>query len=179
MENFVNKYIISGGPGSGKTTLINALAESGYACSPEVSRRLIIEEVSRHSDCLPWKDISCFSGRVLTEMIIAWKNSSSALTFFDRGIPDIIAYLKIAGLPVPGKYNLALKDHPYQNQVFILPPWKQIYITDTERWQSFEEASAIYDCIKDTYRSFAFELIELPKVPLADRLKFILSFVNK
>ncbi len=178
IKSITGKYIISGGPGAGKTTLIEGLKALGYACSAEVSRRLIIEEVAQNSDCLPWKDIACFSDKVLDEMIVSWHNSSAPLSFFDRGIPDIIAYLKIAELPVPDKFMLALERAPYNRQVFILPPWADIYVNDNERWQSFEEATAIYKSIKATYADLGFAIVELPKVSLEKRLSFIIDFLN-
>lgn len=170
------RYIISGGPGSGKTTLINELDKSGYSCSPEVSRRVIMEEVAAGSDCLPWKDILCFSDKVLTGMQEALElSSSSLLTFFDRGIPDIIAYLRIAGLPVHHQFLEAMKKNPYQSQVFILPPWNNIYVNDPERWQSFEEATTIYHAIRESYSSFGFDLIEVPEGTVADRRAFVIN----
>jgi len=170
------RYIISGGPGSGKTTLIDELKQSGYTCSPEVSRRVIMEEVARGSDCLPWKDIVCFSDQVLLGMQEALELSTfSPLTFFDRGIPDIIAYLRIAGLPVHDKFMEAMKKKPYHLRVFILPPWNAIYINDPERWQSFAEATTIYQAIRESYTSFGFELIEVPEGTVSSRMAFILD----
>ena len=174
MELHKKKYVITGGPGSGKSTLIGGLEKAGYYCSAEISRKVIKAEVARGSDCLPWMDIACFSDKVIAEMTNAWKASEeNNLTFFDRGIPDVIAYLNIAGLPVPESYHSDLFLHPYEKQVFILPPWKDIYVNDSERWQSFEEATAIYHSIRETYTGFGFELIELPKASEAIRIHFI------
>ena len=33
--------VITGGPGTGKTTIINGLLEKGYTCFPEISREII------------------------------------------------------------------------------------------------------------------------------------------
>lgn len=168
------KYIISGGPGAGKTTLINGLRDQGYSCSAEVSRRLIIEEVNSGSDCLPWLDINCFAAKVLQEMIIDWNSVPvDQLTFFDRGIPDIIAYLKFAQKVVPDVFYLNLDRYNYHQMVFMLPPWEDIYVNDEERWQTFEQSETIYCILKNTYIQAGFDLIEVPRTNLADRISFI------
>lgn len=178
MSNLSLKYIISGGPGSGKSTLINGLQEQGYYCSEEVSRKMIIQEKTKGSFCLPWMDVSCFSAKVLQEMIISWNNApADQLTFFDRGIPDIIAYLDVAQIKSTEIYDEALKQHPYHYQVFILPPWEKIYVNDNERWQTYEEAIIINEAIRNTYQTFGFELIDVPKNSVTGRIAFILDFI--
>jgi predicted ATPase len=175
----MERYVITGGPGSGKSTLVAGLEKAGYNCSAEISRKMIKAEVAKGSDCLPWLDISCFSDKVIAEMTTAWKASDgNDVTFFDRGIPDVIAYLKLADLPVADSYLTSLSQHPYHERVFILPPWEDIYVKDSERWQSFEEATAIYHVIKETYISFGFELIELPRVSEAHRIELILQAIQ-
>ncbi|MBB5646366.1 AAA family ATPase [Pedobacter cryoconitis] len=172
------KYIISGGPGSGKTTLINGLQQQGYFCSEEISRKMIIQETAKGSFCLPWIDISCFSAKVLQEMIFAWNQApTAAITFFDRAIPDIIAYLNVAEVPVPEEYYTALALHPYHKQVFIMPPWESIYVNDSERWQTFEEAVIINEAIRKAYTTCGFELIDVPKNSQTERVAFILDFI--
>lgn len=178
MKTGKGKYVITGGPGSGKSTLIDTLEQAGYTCSAEISRKMIKAEVARGSDCLPWADIQCFSDKVIAEMIKAWNgNTGDSLTFFDRGMPDVIAYLHKAGLPVPEIYSSYLSLHPYEKQVFILPPWEEIYINDSERWQDFEEATQIYHVIRETYTACGYDLIEVPRVSEKKRLAFVLSFL--
>jgi len=173
------KYVITGGPGSGKSTLITGLQSRGYRCSEEISRRLIIEEVAKGSDCLPWQNIDCFSYKVLREMIYAWdKESTFSLTFFDRGIPDIIAYLDMAALPVDPLYYEEAGTHPYACKAFILPPWPEIYVNDPERWQSFEEAAAIHLAIRNAYLRCGYELVDVPKLTVTQRVDFILSYLK-
>jgi predicted ATPase len=45
MKSMLNAlfYTITGGPGSGKTSLINELQKRGYRCMAEVARQLIQE----------------------------------------------------------------------------------------------------------------------------------------
>jgi predicted ATPase len=179
MEPHSRRYIITGGPGSGKSTLIAGLERAGYNCSAEISRKMIKAEVAKNTYCLPWLDISCFSDKVIAEMTRDWKaNKGNAVTFFDRGIPDVMAYLKIAGLQVPESYLSDLFLHPYEKEVFILPPWENIYVNDAERWQSFEEATAIYHAIKETYIDLGHHLIELPREAAELRVEFILMNIK-
>jgi predicted ATPase len=98
--------------------------------------------------------------------------------FFDRGIPDIIAYLKASGLSIDEDYTVALKDYPYQKHVFILPPWQEIYVNDAERWQTFEESVVLYEAIKSVYLDLNFRLVEVPKLPLDARLRYIMREVD-
>jgi predicted ATPase len=175
------KYIITGGPGAGKTSLLQALEAAGYNCSEEASRRLITEEVANGSKCLPWINLSCFAAKVLNRMITLYMQTAAHtdITFFDRGIPDIIAYLNAAALPVDNSYYTALQQHPYHPLVFILPPWKAIYINDAERWQTFEEAVLLYESIRETYHALGFTLIEVPEASIGQRKDFILQTIRE
>ena len=174
----MHRYIITGGPGAGKTSLLTTLQGYGYPCSGEVSRVLIMEERSKGSRCLPWLDLNCFAGKALERMINSYHAAEKDLTFFDRGIPDIIAYLRVAGLPVAEKYISALHQYPYQHTVFLLPPWQAIYVQDSARWQTFEEAEAIYRSLGETYRSAGYHIIELPEGTVEQRAQFILGSIR-
>lgn len=174
-----NKHIITGGPGSGKTTLLRALQNEGYNCSEEASRQVIIEEAAKQTNCLPWINLSCFAQKTLERMIELYVLSPSGVTFFDRGIPDIIAYLKLAELHVSDDYFKSLQKYPYHPTAFILPPWKEIYLNDSERWQTFEEAVDIYYSLKETYQSLGFNLIELRKTTVEERMKIVEASIGK
>jgi predicted ATPase len=170
-------FILSGGPGAGKSTLLNALRLAGYHTVDEASRVLIQEQVAQGGRCLPWVDLPCFARLALHRMIADYNQASTqpdcSATFFDRGIPDIIAYLRVAGLPIDAAFYQAVQQYPYQPQVFMAPPWEAIYVNDSERWQTFTEATALHDALVDTYRSLGFTIVPLPLVPVADRVTFI------
>ncbi|MDN3548219.1 AAA family ATPase [Mucilaginibacter aquaedulcis] len=175
----MSKFIITGGPGSGKTKLLEALKSLNYNCSEEASRQLIVQEVKLRSNCLPWIDLSCFADKVLDKMVSSYRATvKSELTFYDRGIPDIIAYLKVAGLPVPDNYYHISQQHPYHKTVFILPPWQEIYVNDTERWQTYPESEQLYWGIAETYESLSYTLVEVPKLSVKERVNFIIDHIN-
>src|SRR3982751_912966 len=128
----MHKFIISGGPGAGKSTLLEALRTTGFYCVDEASRQLIQEQVAVNSQCLPWIDLACFAKLALVRMTAdcgqASAQTNGEMSFFDRGVPDIIAYLQVGGLPVDDSYYQAVQACAYQPLVFMAPPWQAIYM---------------------------------------------------
>ncbi len=175
------KFSISGGPGAGKSTLLKALRVSGFYCSDEVSRQLIQEQVSLNSRCLPWIDLRCFANLALGRMVAEHQRASigTGIAFFDRAIPDIIAYLRVGGLPVDESFYGAVERYSYQQLVFMAPPWEAIYVNDEERWQTFAEATALYQALVDMYQSLGFTIVTLPKVSVAERVAFVLTAIQQ
>lgn len=49
-------FVVTGGPGAGKTCLINELARRGFHTIPASGRAIIREEIVRGGDALPWTD---------------------------------------------------------------------------------------------------------------------------
>ncbi|MBD2768696.1 AAA family ATPase [Hymenobacter sp. BT664] len=170
-------YVISGGPGAGKTTLLAALCRAGFAGAGEVARQLIQEQVAQGSGLVPWQNLAGFAELALARMVAQHEAARrrGGVTFFDRGIPDIIAYLEVAGLPVPPAYLAVAAAHPYQNPVLLAPPWAEIYVNDAERWQTFAEAEALYQALRHTYQRLGSTVLDLPKTTVAARVDFVRS----
>ena len=168
-------YVISGGPGAGKTTLLAALRQAGFAGADEVSRQLIRELVAQGNNLVPWHNLAGFAELALARMAAQHQDATrrGGTTFFDRGLPDIIAYLEVAGLPVPPASYAVVAAHPYQTPVFLLPPWREIYVNDAERWQTFAEAKTLYHALQHTYQRLGFATIELPKTSVTERVEFV------
>jgi len=171
------RYIITGGPGSGKSTLIEALEQRGHRCYPEVSRELIRREAQRPNGVLPWNDLEAFARLAFDEMLRQHDHAHEVgkVCFYDRALPDIFGYLQRSGFDIPEEYLTIHSRCRYERTVFILPPWPEIYINDDERPQSLAEAKALHDAIRTAYGSLGYELIEVPKVPVDERYAFVLE----
>ena len=98
--------------------------------------------------------------------------------FFDRGVPDVLGYLRLIGLPVPVYMSKAAAEFRYNRTVFIAPPWKEIFHPDEERKQDFDEAVRTYESLASTYREYDYELVELPRVSLEERVQFVLQTIS-
>ena len=99
------------------------------------------------------------------------------ISFFDRGIPDVLAYMDFFDQSYGEDFIQACKDHPYDS-VFIVPPWREIYVSDNERLESFEEAEKIHDALMKTYTSFGYDPILVPKDPIDKRVSFVLDQIK-
>jgi predicted ATPase len=167
--------VITGGPGSGKTTLIKALAEAGYCTVAEAGRLIIREQMAAGGGALPWADRAAFAGAMLAHDIEAYRNSSNATgpVFFDRGIPDVIGYLTLTGLPIPTTMHEAALRHRYHRRVFIAPPWPEIFTQDAERRQTLKEAERTYAAMTRIYSRYGYDLVELPRTGVVARAAFV------
>jgi predicted ATPase len=165
--------IITGGPGMGKTTLIAALQGQGYMTVPESGREIIREQVAVGGDALPWANRQEFAREMFRRDLTRFLQLpvQAGRVFFDRGFPDTIGYLELCGLDVPAEMPEAAMRYRYHTQVFLTPPWEEIYRQDAERKQSFEEAVATCNKIQEVYERLGYEVVVLPKASVAERVK--------
>lgn len=173
-------FVITGGPGSGKTTLIEALAAAGVATSPEVGRAIIREEMAAGGTALPWADERAFAERMVVREIAAHADAlaSGGTVVLDRGVPDVVGFLRVSGLAVPPHIDAAAGTCRYNRRVFIAPYWDAIYTGDAERKQTPAVAEATHAVMVETYRDYGYELIELPRVPVSERVDFIVDRIK-
>ena len=172
-----NLFIVTGGPGSGKTAVLVELEKKGFHFAPEVARQIIQEQVQNRGSALPWSDQESYTKLMLERSVASYNEHtpSSKLTFSDRGIPDTLSYARLIGLNDEQYIRIACGQYRYAPLVFIAPPWREIYKTDNERKQDFAEAVRTYEKITITYQECGYELFELPKLTPAARAEFILN----
>ncbi|MFI9553612.1 AAA family ATPase [Nonomuraea endophytica] len=175
LDRFV---VLTGGPGSGKSTLIDRLEALGYSTTEEAGRAIIQDQSAIGGRALPWADKDLFA-----ELMLSWELRSLRAAaaqgpgpvFFDRGVVDVIGYLRLEGRPVPDHMHRAALRHRYHRRVFAAPPWPEIFRNDAERKQSVEEAERTYEAVTGAYADYGYELVTLPKAPVEVRSRFLLD----
>ena len=175
----MKKFVITGAPGTGKTSILNHLKIKGYNCIDEISRKIISEQIAIDGEILPWKNLSAFSERVFKLRESQLINSKKTLTFFDRGIVDVDAYMKVDNLEIPNHLKESINKNRYNKEVFYTPMWEEIYINDHERKESITQAKQIENEILSSYKFYDYKLIKVPKGSVEERANFILSYIKK
>ena len=122
---------------------------------------------------------------MFAELMLGWElrswHEARALdgpVLMDRGIPDVIGYLTLCGLPVPAHVEAAASLYPYNKRVFIAPFWDAIFTQDSERRQDRQEAEATGRIMAQTYARLGYQMIELPRTSLEDRADFVKGWLS-
>lgn len=175
MEN-TNYYIFSGGPGGGKSTVLNILEEMGYLTVPEVARNIIRNQVRTNGDAVPWDNTVRYSKLMLLHSVVDFEEFMHVdkSCFFDRGIIDTLGYARLIDIPVTKEMTDAANSYRYNHKVFMFPFWKEIYINDAERKQDVEEAERTFWTLKKEYEKFGYETIDVPFLTPQERTEWIL-----
>ena len=171
------RIVVTGGPGSGKTSLIDALEERGFPRSIEAGRAIIQDEVRAGGTAMPWGDRQAYADRMLARELASYgmADGLAGPVFFDRGLPDIIGYLELCILPVPAAIEAAARRFRYDAMVFIAPPWPEIFVQDAERKQDLAEAERTCAAMARVYPALGYALVALPCVDVEARVDFVLE----
>jgi predicted ATPase len=165
--------VVTGGPGVGKTTLLSALREAGYATVPESARHIIAERLAL--GLAPRPSPLEFAREIVRRDIAAYEASKSLCgwVFFDRGLIDGVGLLSEATNLGEAEVKAILTAHPFHHQAFVLPPWQRIYVTDNERDQSFSDCLRIHQSLLRWYKFCGVQLCEVPPGPVSERVAFV------
>ena len=150
--------------------------KQGYPCAKEISRELISEELANGGKILPWEDQISFENKIIKMRFKQYIDSlEGCIYFFDRSIIDSIAYLKVSNLSSSSEMNKLIKSCKFNKTVFYTPIWEKIYINDNERKEEIQKAKQIEHSIINTYISYGYKMIKIPKISVKKRVDFILS----
>ena len=172
------RVVITGGPATGKTSLIKAFDDSGYKTFDEVARKIIQEQLILKTNKVPWDDVVGFSKLVLLGQVHDFNLANANLIFYDRGIPDIIGYINHGRKKIFENLKISNQENRYDH-VFILPPWEEIYKTDNERRETFNDAKLIHKEIEKAYVTSGYQPIKVPLDSTTNRIKFILKKLSE
>jgi len=169
------RIVLTGAPATGKTTISHELELLGHQVFHEQAREIISESLENGSDILPWKDLMGF-----TEVVWNLRNEQyeeavlGTKSFYDRSVLDSYAYLLKGNVTPLERWVQDMHERRF-DKVFLLPVWPEIHALDSERMETLEECIEVEKYIIEAYEELGYELITVPKIPLRERVAFILE----
>jgi len=168
-----NWAVITGAPCSGKTAVIQRLAELGYGVVHEVARTFIEAALKRGKSLQAIKsDVQAFEGDILRQKcrVEAALDRNRGL-FLDRAIPDSIAYFVDAGLD-PKQPLRESRKFRYR-KVFLMARLR--FTSDAVRNENAEHALRLETLLRQAYENLGYSLIEVPVNTIDARVEFVLN----
>ncbi|MFM1808263.1 MAG: hypothetical protein RLZZ242_988 [Bacteroidota bacterium] len=173
------RILISGAPGSGKSSVIEALEARNYAVRHEIIRELTQELLiskERHTIRNPLEaldDYLDFNERLFfARMQDYFSCSTDAITFFDRSFIDVVAYMKFFNQEPPAYFEAFCARYPYDLLLYF-EPWEAIYTIDEERLETFKDVLKLNEQLKSTYTCLGYTPITVPTGSIESRIAFI------
>ncbi|MBP6913484.1 MAG: ATP-binding protein [Candidatus Levybacteria bacterium] len=174
-----NWFVITGGPSSGKSTTIRLLSRKGYVTTQEIAREFIESQFKLGLSMTEIrKDQLGFQMQILAlQMKLEEGLASGQITFLDRSIPDIMAYLIFRTCPIPDAYVKIYEasKHNYK-KVFILDSLS--FEEDPVRVENAKEAEEIRLLLEKSYKDLGIDIVKVPVMGEEKRVSFILEHVN-
>src|SRR5690606_39672572 len=116
----------------GKTALVKYLENEGYPVMHEISRQVILEAQQDGIEQLFLENPILFSQKLLEGRLKQFhesKNCAAPLLFFDRGMPDVTAYMDFVEVHYPKKFSETSLVLRYK-EIFFLQYCHAIYHHD-------------------------------------------------
>ena len=149
------------------------LEQRGYKVVHEVARAYIDNELMKGKTLREIKaDEWAFERHILMEKVrIESRLTKDEIVFFDRGVPDSIAYYKLNGLDATEPFQKR-GEVRYQN-VFLFE--RLSFLTVPVRSEDEKTARRLNRLIEESYQSLGYDIIHVPVLSVEERTEFVLE----
>jgi predicted ATPase len=173
-----NWHVITGTVSSGKSTLIDQLADSGFQTVPETARLYIEREMAKGRTIHPIRENGAALQRGIAEMQLSIEGGLRAIdvAFLDGAVPGSLAWYRAYGLN-PNEILLECFHHRYAS-VFILDPLP--FQLDDQRVEEVAAIAAYLDeWLARDYSALGYRVVRVPALSPQERLAFVLERLSE
>jgi predicted ATPase len=178
------RILISGAPGSGKSSVIKELESRDYCVYHEIIRELT-QELLRTNDrdtirnpLEALDDYIDFNERLFFARLQDYFSCTThTYSFYDRSFVDVVAYMNYFGQEPPPYFDTYCARYTY-DMLFYFEPWEAIYAKDEERLETFIDVLKLNDVLKHTYTCLGYNPIIVPQGSIESRVAFIEKMVT-
>ena len=173
----MRRFIITGAPGAGKTSIVRQLELDGFSVVGEAATD-VIAAAQAEGTAQPWTRPSFIDAvaRLQMDRQIRASHQLDPIQFHDRSVVCTVALADYLGYPVSpflaSELERIKKEEIYENRVFFIRNLGFITPTDVRRI-TFEETVRFEKIHEETYRAFGFELASIEPGSIPERVSRI------
>lgn len=173
------RFIISGGPGVGKSTVLNLLNQQGFAVIPETMGVCFYE--AKQAGRLD----EFFADTVRLQTLLMQRqlqqeaqHANEEIVFLDRSAYDITFYAEWFNAQMPDAFMAIAPTRPYDVVFFLEPLPEEFFQNSDLRTESRGESLRKHDFLYNKYQNARVRVILVPFATPQERVQFILNEVN-
>jgi len=172
------RFVITGGPSSGKDAVFEQLTEQHIPCSQDEAGREIYrkhrDRLGRHLQVGDRRD---YSRDVLKAFVAEYCEHKTGVRFYNRGIPDGYGWDAFFGLGPYPELEEATRVYRY-DAVFVLDPLDDFDSEDELVWAKEREIRRVHELVVQGYYDAGYRPIFVPADDAARRVAFILAQIS-
>ncbi len=145
----------------------------------EPGRRIVAEERVGAGTALPWVDLAAFAWRAvaMARSDLASAAKTPGTVFFDRGLVDAAVALQFAaGVSYAETMGTV---RPYDDTVFLAPPWPELFETDEDRRHDMSAAVDEFERLQAALQDMGYDIHLLPKVSVEARADLVMETIKR